>query len=157
MSDAELPQIDAEGRVHMVDVSGKPVTARRAVAEGRVHVSPALAAAIGARSLPKGDLLAVAQLAGIQAAKRTAELIPLCHPLALELVQVAVRLEGQHVHLRAEVRTTAKTGVEMEALTAVAVAALTVLDMGKAVDRAIVIEEIRLIEKMGGTRGEVRA
>jgi cyclic pyranopterin phosphate synthase len=155
MSDSQLPQIDAGGRVHMVDVSGKPVTARRAVAVGRVRVSPALAAAIGARSLPKGDLLAVAQLAGIQAAKRTAELIPLCHPLPLELVQVEAQLQGQLVHLRAEVRTTAKTGVEMEALTAVAIAALTVLDMGKAVDRGIVIEEIRLSEKTGGTHGEV--
>jgi len=150
-------QMDAEGRVRMVDVSGKPVTARRAVAAGRVRVSAALAAAIGTRALPKGDLLAVAQLAGIQAAKRTAELIPLCHPLPLEVVQVEARLEGQLVHLRAEVRATAKTGVEMEALAAVAVAALTVLDMGKAIDRGIVIEEIRLIEKTGGTHGEVTA
>jgi cyclic pyranopterin phosphate synthase len=156
-AESQLPQIDAEGRVRMVDVGGKPVTARRAVAAGRVRVSPALAAAIEARSLPKGDLLAVAQLAGIQAAKRTAELIPLCHPLPLELVQVEARLEGQLVHLRAEVRATAKTGVEMEALTAVAVAALTVLDMGKAIDRGIVIEDIRLLEKSGGTHGEVTA
>lgn len=150
-------QFDAEGRIRMVDVSGKPVTARRAIAAGRVRVSSALAAAINARSLPKGDLLAVAELAGIQAAKRTAELIPLCHPLPLEVAQVEARLEGQHVHLRAEVRTTAKTGVEMEALTAVAVAALTVLDMGKAIDRGIVIEEIRLLEKTGGTHGGVTA
>jgi cyclic pyranopterin phosphate synthase len=153
---SSLPQIDEQGRVRMVDVGDKPVTVRRAVAAGRVRVSPALAEVIAAGTVPKGNLLAVAQLAGIQAAKRTADLIPLCHPLPLESVQVAARLQGRHVHLRAEVRTTAKTGVEMEALTAVAVAALAVLDMGKALDRHIVIEEIRLLEKTGGTHGEVR-
>ena len=156
MAKDRLSHLDETGRARMVDVSGKPPTVRRAVAAGRVRVSPALAAAIAANTLAKGDLLAVARLAGIQAAKRTDELIPLCHSLPLDHVDVQARLEGSVIHLQAEATTTWKTGVEMEALTAVAVAALTVIDMGKAIDKSITIEEIRLIEKTGGKSGEVR-
>jgi cyclic pyranopterin phosphate synthase len=134
----------------MVDVGDKAITRRRAVAEGRVRISAALAAQIAANRLGKGNLLDVARLAGIQAAKHTGTLIPLCHTLTLDAVKVEAWLDGSHVRLRAEVRSEGKTGVEMEALTAVAVAALTVIDMGKAVDRALVIEEIRLLEKAGG-------
>jgi cyclic pyranopterin phosphate synthase len=152
LSKAQLSHVDADGQARMVDVGAKPVTARRAVAEGRVRISPQLAEQIAANALAKGDLLQVARLAGIQAAKRTAELIPLCHTFALDHVNVDAVLDGHSVHLRAEVRCEARTGVEMEALTAVAVAALTVIDMGKSVDRAMVIEEVRLIEKTGGTK-----
>jgi cyclic pyranopterin monophosphate synthase len=147
-----LSHIDAAGRAAMVDVAGKPVTVRRAVAEGRVKVSVELATAIASNTLAKGNLLDVARLAGIQAAKRTDELIPLCHSLPLDHVQVDAWLDGEHVRLRAVATTTAKTGVEMEALTAVSVAALTVIDMGKAVDPFMVIEQVRLIEKTGGKR-----
>lgn len=151
MADARrLSHVDADGRARMVDVGDKAVTVRRAVAEGRVRISPALASAIAANTLKKGDLLGVARLAGIQAAKRTSELIPLCHNLALDHVGVEASLDGEAVVLRAEARCTARTGVEMEALTAVAVAALAVIDMGKAVDPAMTIEHIRLVEKTGG-------
>ena len=152
-----LSHVDAAGRAKMVDVGDKPATTRRAVAEGRVRISAALAAAIAANTLKKGNLLEVARLAGIQAAKRTDELIPLCHSLPLEHVSVDAVLEGNLVTLRAETRTFGKTGVEMEALTAVAVAALTVVDMGKAIDKAMVIEEIRLLEKTGGVHGDYHA
>lgn len=145
-----LSHVDERGRARMVDVGVKAVTRRRAVAEGRVRISAKLATAIGANTLAKGNLLEVARLAGIQAAKQTGALIPLCHNLALDLVNVDAWLEDRHVRLRAEVKSEGKTGVEMEALTAVALAALTVIDMGKAVDRSMVIEEIRLIEKTGG-------
>jgi len=146
----EFTHLDEQGRVRMVDVSAKAVTQRRAVAEGRVRISAALAAQIAANTIAKGNLLDVARLAGIQAAKQTAALIPLCHNLPLDFVNVEAWLDGKHVRLRAEARTAGKTGVEMEALAAVAVAALTVIDMGKALDRAMVIEEIRLVEKTGG-------
>jgi cyclic pyranopterin phosphate synthase len=146
----DFSHLDEQGRVRMVDVSDKAVTRRRAVAEGRVRVSAELAAKIVANTVTKGNLLEVARLAGIQGAKQTSTLIPLCHNLGLDFVNVDAWLHGRHVRLRAEVRSEGKTGVEMEALTAVAVAALTVIDMGKAVDRAMVIEEIRLIEKTGG-------
>ncbi len=155
-SAAPLQSSSGTDRLQMINVAEKPVTARRAVASGRVRIAPALAQAIAARTLPKGDLLTAARLAGIQAAKRTAELIPLCHPLPLEHVDVAAWLEADCVRLRAEVRATAKTGVEMEALTAVALAALTVIDMGKAIDPAATIEEVRVIEKTGGVHGNVR-
>ncbi|GAB4135302.1 bifunctional molybdenum cofactor biosynthesis protein MoaC/MoaB [Thermopirellula anaerolimosa] len=148
-----LTHFDEAGSTRMVDVGAKPFTSRRAVAEGRVRISRALADAIEARTLTKGNLIETARLAGIQAAKRTAELIPLCHPLPLDAVDVTVRLRGEVVEIRAEVRTVWKTGVEMEALTAVSVAALTVIDMGKAVDRTMVIESIRLVEKSGGVHG----
>ena len=149
--------LDEQGGVRMVDVGKKAATERRAVAEGRVRVSPALADAIAHDTLKKGNLLEVAKLAGIQAAKQTSHLVPLCHGLPLDVVRVDARLEAEAVRLRAEVVTVAKTGVEMEALTAVAVAALTVIDMGKAVDRSMVIEAVRLLEKSGGASGDYRA
>ena len=129
----------------MVDVGGKPLSRRRAVARGRV----AMAAATGERlrALPKGDALTVARIAGIQAAKRTSDLIPLCHPLGLTLVEVELAVEAGGVAIEAVAETTAQTGVEMEALTAVAVAALTVVDMAKAIDRELRIEEIALVSK----------
>ena len=138
----------------MVDVGEKAVTARVAVAEAFVRISAELAARIGENSLSKGNLLEVARLAGIQAAKRTGELIPLCHPLPIDFADVEATLEADRVRLRAEVRTTARTGVEMEALTAAAVAALTVIDMGKAVDKQMVVEGLRVLEKRGGRGGE---
>ena len=156
MSDG-LSHLDETGKARMVDLGDKPLTARRAVAEGRVRISETLAKAIAANQLAKGDLLQVARLAGIQAAKRTDELIPLCHSLPLDAVDVQATLGDGCVELRAEARTTWKTGVEMEALTAVTVAALTVIDMGKAIDKAMVIEGVRLIEKTGGKSGDYRA
>ena len=153
---AKLSHLDDAGRARMVDVSSKAPSRRTAIAEGRVRVSPALADAIAANTLTKGDLLTVARIAGIQAAKRTDLLIPLCHSLPLEHVQVEVWLDRPYVRLRATALVTAKTGVEMEALTAVSVAALAVIDMGKAIDRQMVIEEIRLIEKRGGSHDILR-
>lgn len=153
----KLSHIDDTGKASMVDVSSKQPTLRRAVAEGVVRITPELSAAIAANTLAKGDLLAVARLAGIQAAKRTDELIPLCHPLPLEHVAVDVTLDGDRVRIVAEARTSAKTGVEMEALTAVSVAALTVIDMGKAIDPLMTIERIQLVEKTGGKRNIFRS
>jgi cyclic pyranopterin phosphate synthase len=141
----------------MVDVSQKPVTFRRAVAECRVQISSALHAGIKSHALSKGNLLEVARLAGIQAAKRTDELIPLCHSLPLDSVDVQATLRKDHVYLRAEARATSRTGVEMEALTAVAIAALTVIDMGKSVDKGMVVEGLRLLEKEGGRSGHYLA
>ena len=129
----------------MVDVGGKPVSRRRAVARGRVAMAASTAERL--RTLPKGDALTVARIAGIQAGKRTSELIPLCHPLALTLVEVELAVEPGGVAIEAAAETTAQTGVEMEALTAVAVAALTVVDMAKAIDRELRIEEIQLVSK----------
>ena len=140
-----LSHVDAEGSVHMVDVGSKPQERRRAVAAGRVAMSAETAAAL--RSLPKGDALATAQVAGIMAAKRTADLIPLCHPLPLTRIDVEVGVGEHGVEIVATVETTAQTGVEMEALTAVSVAALTVYDMCKAVDKTMVIEGIRVTAK----------
>lgn len=140
----------------MVDVGEKRVTARRAVAEGSVRINKELARRIAANDIAKGNLLDVARLAGVMAAKRTDALIPLCHSLPLDHVDVEATLEPGRVVLRATASTTARTGVEMEALMAVSVAALTVIDMGKAVDPAMVIEGVRLIEKTGGRRGTVR-
>ncbi|GAB4384828.1 MAG: cyclic pyranopterin monophosphate synthase MoaC [Phycisphaerales bacterium] len=148
-----LTHTDEAGRARMVDVGDKPITERVAVAEGRVRISEALAACIRENTLAKGDLLAVARLAGVQAAKQTGQLIPLCHPLLLDHVDVEAQLEGNSVRLRATVRCFGRTGVEMEALTAVSVAALTVVDMGKAVDKGMVIEGVRLVEKRGGRSG----
>ncbi|MDR1828237.1 MAG: cyclic pyranopterin monophosphate synthase MoaC [Methylobacteriaceae bacterium] len=154
-----LPHLTASGDAHMVDVSEKPVSVRRAVAEGFIVMSREAFAALEAGSLKKGDALSSARIAGIMAAKKTADLVPLCHPLALTKVEVscepAPNLPG--VMVRAEVGTTDRTGVEMEALTAVAVACLTVYDMAKAVDRAMRIDGIRLLEKSGGTSGEYHA
>jgi len=140
-----LSHVDESGGVRMVDVGGKPVLRRRAVATARVRMGPETAARLG--SLPKGDALTTAQVAGIMAAKRTADLIPLCHPLPLSRVDVSVVVEGAGVRIVSVVETTAQTGVEMEALTAAAVAALTVYDMAKAVDKEMAVEELVLVEK----------
>jgi len=137
--------VDEAGGVRMVDVGGKPASKRRAVASARVRMAAATADRL--RELPKGDALTTAQLAGIMAAKRTADVIPLCHPLPLSLVDVSLAVEGSSVLVTAAVETTAQTGVEMEALTAAAVAALTVYDMAKAIDKDMTIEAVRLIEK----------
>jgi cyclic pyranopterin phosphate synthase len=139
----------------MVDVSAKEVTGREAVARGEVAMKPATLAMIAAGTMPKGDVLAVAKLAGIMAAKRTAELIPLCHPLPLSHIDVTLRPDpdGSRVVIEGRARVDARTGVEMEALTAVAVAGLTLYDMCKAVDREMVIGAIRLVEKRGGKSG----
>jgi cyclic pyranopterin phosphate synthase len=134
----------------MVDVGGKDVTDRRAVAHARVRMSPGTAAAVAAGDAPKGDVVGTARIAGIQAAKRTAELIPLCHPLALSFVDVRIEVGTDAVDIEAEARTSAQTGVEMEALTAASVAALTVYDMVKGIERGVVIESVRLLEKTGG-------
>jgi cyclic pyranopterin phosphate synthase len=149
-----LSHVDREGRVQMVDVSGKTVTAREAVACGRIRISAAALKQVRAGTLKKGDPLQTARLAGIMAAKQTASLIPLCHPLALSHVDVQLRPLKDGYEIEGRARTTAQTGVEMEALTAVAVAALTVYDMVKAVDKAMVIEGIRLVEKRGGRSGD---
>jgi cyclic pyranopterin phosphate synthase len=155
----ELSHFDAAGQAQMVDVSGKPATARRAVARGWVGMAPATLALVAAGTAKKGDVLGVARLAGIMAAKRTAELIPLCHPLPLARVTVDLTPDpaSERVLIEAEVRTTAPTGVEMEALTAVSVAALTVYDMLKAADRGMIVGGIRLALKEGGTSGRFEA
>ncbi len=146
--------VDDSGAARMVDVSGKDVTVRTAAARGRVEVSDEVIALLRGEGVPKGDVLAVARIAGIQAAKRTPELVPLCHPLAIDAVTVDVEVADTAVEIRAEVRTTARTGVEMEALTSVSVAALTVVDMVKAVDRHARITGIEVIAKSGGRSGE---
>ena len=142
---AELSHVDERGGVQMVDVGGKPMSRRRATARATVSVAATTAAKLHA--LPKGDALVTAQLAGIMAAKRTSELIPLCHPLPLTNVDVTCGVEADRVEIRAVVETTAQTGVEMEALTAATVAALTVYDMAKAIDKEMVIGEVALVEK----------
>jgi cyclic pyranopterin phosphate synthase len=142
---SELSHVDAAGSVRMVDVGGKPLSRRRARARAAVRMRPETAARL--RELPKGDALATAQIAGILAAKRTAELIPLCHPLPLTSIDVDLQVDDAGVSIEAAVETTAQTGVEMEALTAAAVAALTVYDMAKAIDRDMSIAEVRLVEK----------
>jgi cyclic pyranopterin phosphate synthase len=141
----ELSHVADSGEVRMVDVGGKPASRRRAIASARVRMAAATAQTL--RELPKGDALVTAQLAGIMAAKRTAELIPLCHPLPLTRIDVDVAAQDDGVGITATVETTAQTGVEMEALTAASVAALTVYDMAKAVDKAMVIEDVKLVEK----------
>lgn len=150
---SRLTHVDESGAARMVDVSGKPVTEREAVAIGRVGVSSAVVALLRGDGVPKGDALGVARVAGILAAKRTSDLVPLCHPLAISAVTVDLRVTDEAVEIRAAVRTTDRTGVEMEALTAVSVAALTVVDMVKAVDRAPVIDGVRLVGKSGGRSG----
>lgn len=156
---SHLTHVDGSGRPRMVDVSDKEVTDRTAVAEGRILMGPATLQALATGRGPKGDVLTVARIAGIQAAKRTAELIPLCHPLPLTRVDVDLESEKEPPALRATAtaRTRDRTGVEMEALTAVSVALLTVYDMAKAMDRGMRIEGIRLIEKSGGRSGEWEA
>ena len=141
----DLSHVTAAGDVHMVDVGAKPPLRRRAVARGRIRMAPETARSL--TELRKGDALVTAQLAGIMAAKRTAELIPLCHPLALTHVDVSLSVVDDAVEIEAAAETTAQTGVEMEALVAVSVAALTVYDMAKAIDKGMVIDEVQLIEK----------
>jgi cyclic pyranopterin phosphate synthase len=154
-----LTHFDAQGNAVMVDVSAKAVTERSATAKGRVVMAPETLAAISGGAIKKGDALAVAQLAGIMAAKRTSELIPLCHPLPLTSVKVALTPDtaGNAVEIEATVKTAGQTGVEMEALTAVSVAALTLYDMVKAIDRGMRIEAVRLTHKAGGTSGTYEA
>jgi cyclic pyranopterin phosphate synthase len=150
----QLSHVDNRGRFRMVDVGDKAETAREAVARGRLTVGPAALRAIRARRLKKGDPLQAARLAGIVAAKRTSDLIPLCHPLPLSHVAIDIRREKDGYTIESRVRTTARTGVEMEALTAVAVAALTIYDMLKALDKTMVITDICVLEKRGGRSGE---
>ena len=159
MSQNKLTHFDAAGHAAMVDVGDKPATRRVAVARGRVRMLPATLALISGGTAAKGDVLGVARLAGIMAAKRTADLIPLCHPLALDKVAVDLACDAASsaVEITATCQLTGRTGVEMEALTAVTVAALTVYDMVKAVDRGMTIEDIRLIHKSGGKSGTYEA
>jgi len=154
-----LTNIDAKGEARMVDVSEKPATERSAVAEGRVVMSKATLVLIETGQAKKGDVLATARIAGIMAAKRTSELIPLCHPLALSKVTIDIATDAKlpGCIVRATVKVTGPTGVEMEALTAVSVACLTIYDMIKAVERGVRIEGIRLVEKIGGKSGQYRA
>ena len=149
-----LTHLDDAGAARMVDVGGKAVTERRATASGRIRMSADAIEAVREGSGPKGDVLAAARIAGIMAAKRTAELIPLCHPLAITSASLDFALEEDAVRGTASVALAGRTGVEMEALTAVCVALLTIYDMLKAVGSAMVIEEVRLLEKSGGTRGQ---
>jgi cyclic pyranopterin phosphate synthase len=146
----ELSHLDDSGRARMVDVGAKPVSDRRAVAQAAVHMSSATATAVRSGDAPKGDVVATARIAGIQAAKRTAELIPLCHPLPLTFVDVRIEVGDDRVEIESEARTNAQTGVEMEALTAASVAALTVYDMVKGMERGVEIVRIALVEKSGG-------
>jgi cyclic pyranopterin phosphate synthase len=150
---APLTHFNAAGDAHMVDVGAKPETAREAIASGVVTMKIETAQTIDTGRIGKGDVLAVARLAGIQAAKRTADLIPLCHPLRLTGIDVDLRVDGPAVDIRAHVRAFDRSGVEMEALAAVSAAALTVYDMCKAIDRGMVISDVRLDEKRGGKSG----
>lgn len=157
MTTPNLSHLDEQGRARMVDVSAKPDTERIAVAKGEIHMQRATLDLIRAGAIKKGDVLTVAQIAGITAAKRTSDLIPLCHSLPLTQVEVELALEDSlpGVVITATVKTTAKTGVEMEALTAVSVAALTVYDMAKGAEKTMRIQDIRLVEKHGGLSGDV--
>jgi cyclic pyranopterin monophosphate synthase len=157
MSKTRLSHVDARGEVRMVDVSDKAVTAREAVARGRITMSREALRQIRSGAIKKGDPLQTARLAGIMAAKRTSDLIPLCHPLVLTHADVTLRPLRDGYEIEARVRTSGQTGVEMEALTAVSVAALTIYDMVKAVDKAMVIGEIKVVEKRGGRSGHYRA
>ena len=154
---AELSHLDAEGNARMVEVGAKPETQRRATARGRIAMSAEALAAIRDGAVPKGDVLAAARIAGIMAAKKTAELIPLCHPLALTGVTVDFALVERGVEVTASASLSGRTGVEMEAMTAVCVALLTIYDMAKALDKGMVIGEVRLLAKSGGKSGDWRA
>jgi cyclic pyranopterin phosphate synthase len=158
MNTPQLTHIDEQGRAHMVDVGAKADTERVAIAKGEIVMLPETLALIRAGNIKKGDVLTIAQLAGIMGAKKTSELIPLCHPLALTKVEVNLALDEAlpGVQIVATAKTIGKTGVEMEALTAVAVAALTVYDMAKAAEKTMKIQNIRLVEKRGGRSGEVK-
>ena len=156
MTEPVLPHLSAAGEARMVDVSDKAITARTATAAATVLLSPECVAALRDGTVPKGDALAVARIAGIQGAKKTPDLIPLCHPLAISGVDVTTTVSDRGVEITAAVRTTDRTGVEMEALTAVSVAGLAVIDMVKALDPAAVITDVRVLTKAGGRRGEWR-
>jgi cyclic pyranopterin phosphate synthase len=153
-SDNQLTHVDERGAARMVDVSAKPVSVRTASASGRVVVSAVVVELLRGHGVPKGDALAVARIAGIQAAKRTPDLVPLCHPIAIHAVDVDLVVEDDGVRITATVRTADRTGVEMEALTSVAVAGLALIDMVKAVDPAAVITDVRVESKTGGTSGD---
>src|SRR4051812_9607420 len=160
MPTEKLSHVDSQGRAQMVDVGQKPITAREAIAEGFVILQPETLRAIADERVPKGEVLGTARVAGIMAAKRCGALIPLCHPLPVESVEVDFDIpeldpdgdEPVRLHVKATARITAKTGVEMEALTAVSVAALTIYDMCKAIDKTMVISDVRLVSKTGGTK-----
>lgn len=153
----KLTHLDEQGRARMVDVGGKAETARIAIASGRIRMSEPALAAIRDGNVAKGDVLATARIAGFMAAKKTAELIPLCHPLALDAVAVDFAFEDDAVRATASASLTGRTGVEMEAMTATCVALLTIYDMAKAIDKGMVIEQVRLIEKRGGKSGHWQA
>jgi cyclic pyranopterin phosphate synthase len=153
---ARLTHLNEKGEAHIVDVGGKPVTARRAVARATLEAQPATIEAIMGGTLKKGDALAVARIAGIMAAKKTADLIPLCHPIALDKVQVDISEENGILVVTATASTADRTGVEMEAMTAASVAALTLYDMAKGIDRAMRITAVELLEKAGGKSGDYR-
>ena len=152
-SEADLTHLNEAGEVHMVDIGGKDVTDREAVAEAHVVMSEGLVSRFFAGDLPKGEAAAVARIAGIAAAKKTADLIPLCHPIPLSGVDIGLEPSGHGIRVLATVRTTGRTGVEMEAMTAVSVAALTIYDMVKGVERGVTVESVRLLKKSGGRSG----
>jgi cyclic pyranopterin phosphate synthase len=154
---SKLTHLDSHGAARMVDVGGKPETARSATATGRIRMSAEALAAVREGSGPKGDVLAAARIAGIMAAKKTGELIPLCHPLSLDAASVHFAFEPDGVRATATASLTGRTGVEMEAMTATSIALLTIYDMAKALDKGMVIEEVRLLEKTGGKSGAWRA
>ena len=150
----DLTHLDSDGNARMVDIGAKAATARQAIASGRIRMSPQALAAVRAGDAPKGDVLAAARIAGIMAAKRTADLIPLCHPLALDAVTLDFAFEEGALRATATASLTGRTGVEMEALTAASVALLTIYDMAKALDKGMVIEDLRLLAKRGGKSGD---
>jgi cyclic pyranopterin phosphate synthase len=152
--EGNLTHLDDTGAARMVDVSAKPETERRAIATGRIAMSPEAATAIGAGDVPKGDVLAAARIAGIMAAKRAGELIPLCHPLPITSAAIDLSVDAVGVTATATITTTGRTGVEMEAMTAVSVALLTIYDMAKAIDKAMTIGSVRLLSKTGGKSGD---
>jgi cyclic pyranopterin phosphate synthase len=154
---SRLTHLDSQGAARMVDVGGKAETARSATATGRIRMTPQALSAVREGSGPKGDVLAAARIAGIMAAKKTGELIPLCHPLSLDAVQVDFAFEADAVRATARASLTGRTGVEMEAITATSIALLTIYDMAKALDKGMVIEGVRLLEKTGGKSGVWRA
>ena len=154
---SQLTHLDSQGAARMVDVGGKPETARSATATGLIRMSAEALAAVREGSGPKGDVLSAARIAGIMAAKKTAELIPLCHPLSLDAVSVDFAFEADAVRATATASLTGRTGVEMEAMTATSIALLTIYDMAKALDKGMVIEHLRLLEKTGGKSGAWRA
>ncbi|CAN5817501.1 cyclic pyranopterin monophosphate synthase MoaC [soil metagenome] len=156
MSERGLTHLDPLGRARMVDVTPKDPSHRRAIARARIYMQPDTTSLVARGAITKGDVLAVARIAGIQAAKRTADLIPLCHPLLVGSVLVNFRIEDDFVEVEAEVETVDRTGVEMEAMTACSIAALTIYDMCKSADRAMVISDVTLWEKMGGRSGAYR-